>query len=66
MEEANSGYRDCSRKYMDIIQAGLRLDVDNPESSLIYTKPLSGHPVTYSASQAKLLLTWIEAGAENN
>lgn len=30
VEEANSGYRDCSRKYMDIIQAGLRVDFDNP------------------------------------
>ena len=30
VEEANSGYRDCSRKYMDIIQAGLRMDFDNP------------------------------------
>ncbi len=30
VEEANSGYRDCSRKYMDIIQAALRLDFDNP------------------------------------
>jgi 7-cyano-7-deazaguanine synthase len=29
VEEANSGYRDCSRKYMDIIQAGLRFDFDN-------------------------------------
>lgn len=29
VEEANSGYRDCSRKYMDIIQAALRLDFDN-------------------------------------
>lgn len=26
VEEANSGYRDCSRKYMDIIQAALRVD----------------------------------------
>lgn len=31
VEEANSGYRDCSRKYMDIIQAGLRMDFDNPK-----------------------------------
>jgi len=30
VEEANSGYRDCSRKYMDIIQAALRMDFDNP------------------------------------
>jgi len=29
VEEANSGYRDCSRKYMDLIQAALRLDFDN-------------------------------------
>lgn len=29
VEEANSGYRDCSRKYMDIIQAALRLDFDD-------------------------------------
>jgi len=31
VEEANSGYRDCSRKYMDIIQAALRLDLNNQE-----------------------------------
>jgi len=26
LEEANSGYRDCSRAYMDIIQSALRID----------------------------------------
>lgn len=26
LEEANSGYRDCSRRYMDIIQSALRMD----------------------------------------
>ena len=31
VEEANSGYRDCSRKYMDIIQAGLRFDFAWPD-----------------------------------
>lgn len=31
VEEANSGYRDCSRKYMDIIQAALRLDLNDPQ-----------------------------------
>lgn len=30
LEEANSGYRDCSRAYMDIIQQALRLDFANP------------------------------------
>ena len=27
---ANSGYRDCSREYMDLVQAALRLDLDDP------------------------------------
>jgi len=31
VESANSGYRDCTRKYMDIIQAGLRVDLDNQQ-----------------------------------
>lgn len=31
VEQANSGYRDCSRKYMDIIQAALRMDMGNSE-----------------------------------
>lgn len=30
LEAANSGYRDCSRAYMDLIQAALRLDFANP------------------------------------
>lgn len=34
VEEANSGYRDCSRKYMDIIQAALRLDFDDQSFSI--------------------------------
>ena len=31
LEEANSGYRDCSRRYMDIVQAALRVDFANPD-----------------------------------
>lgn len=31
IEEANSGYRDCSRSYMDRMQAILRLDLDDPD-----------------------------------
>ena len=34
VESANSGYRDCTRKYMDIIQAGLRVDLDNQQFSI--------------------------------
>jgi 7-cyano-7-deazaguanine synthase len=29
LEEANSGYRDCSRTYMDLIQSALRMDLGN-------------------------------------
>lgn len=30
LEGANSGYRDCSRHYMDLLQTILRMDLDNP------------------------------------
>ncbi len=30
LEEANSGYRDCSRNYMNLVQAALRLDFADP------------------------------------
>jgi 7-cyano-7-deazaguanine synthase len=31
LEAANSGYRDCSRDYMDLVQSALRLDFANPQ-----------------------------------
>lgn len=31
VEEANSGYRDCSRHYMDLMQQILRIDLDNDQ-----------------------------------
>ena len=30
VESANSGYRDCTRHYMDLIEEVLRIDFDNP------------------------------------
>ena len=30
LEEANSGYRDCNRHYMDLVEAALRLDLADP------------------------------------
>lgn len=30
VEESNSGYRDCSRLYMDIVQKALQIDFGNP------------------------------------
>ncbi len=30
LEQANSGYRDCSRAYMDLIQSALRIDFADP------------------------------------
>jgi 7-cyano-7-deazaguanine synthase len=34
LEVANSGYRDCSRKYVDLIEATLRLDLNNEKFSI--------------------------------
>lgn len=31
VDAANSGYRDCSRAYMDLMQDVLRIDLDNPQ-----------------------------------
>ncbi|WP_320112415.1 hypothetical protein [Draconibacterium orientale] len=42
------------------------VNTSNPESSLIYTKPLSSHSQTYSTAEAALVLTWITQGAQNN
>lgn len=35
VEAANSGYRDCTRAYMDLMQEVLRLDLDDPNFSII-------------------------------
>ena len=44
------------------------IDKDNPDQSLIYTKPhpSGSHPVKYSESDAARVLAWITQGAENN
>lgn len=34
VESANSGYRDCTRAYMDKMQDILRLDLDNPQFTI--------------------------------
>jgi 7-cyano-7-deazaguanine synthase len=34
VEGSNSGYRDCSRHYMDLMQTILRIDLDNPHFSI--------------------------------
>ncbi|MGK0182784.1 MAG: 7-cyano-7-deazaguanine synthase [Halioglobus sp.] len=34
VEEANSGYRDCSRLYMDLMEQILRMDLDDPEFTI--------------------------------
>lgn len=41
---------------------------DNPETSLIYTKPFpgGGHAKEYTKSQAATVLKWIQQGAQNN
>lgn len=60
VEEANSGYRDCSRKYMDIIQAGLRLDFDNPKfeikTPIIYMTKRQTMDLAYQMGELQFLL----------
>ena len=45
-----------------------RVDLSNPNQSLIYTKPEPGgsHPNTYSVDEAAIVLKWIEDGALDN
>jgi hypothetical protein len=42
------------------------VNLSDPESSRIYTVPLSSHVVTYTPIQAANVLNWIKQGAENN
>lgn len=35
VESANSGYRDCSRHYMDLMENILRIDLDNPRFEIL-------------------------------
>ncbi|ADI38680.1 7-cyano-7-deazaguanine synthase QueC [Waddlia chondrophila] len=35
VEGANSGYRDCSRDYMDLMEKILRIDLDNPRFEIV-------------------------------
>lgn len=56
--------------YQDIMNMNL-VDVNNPESSLIYWEPspdnTSAHTwKKYTASQAALVLQWIKQGAKDN
>jgi len=34
LDEANSGYRDCSRHYMNLMEEILRIDLDNPDFTI--------------------------------
>lgn len=60
VEEANSGYRDCSRKYMDIVQAALRLDFDNPsfeiKTPLVYMTKKQTMELGYQMGVLQFLL----------
>ena len=60
LEEANSGYRDCSRKYMEILQAALRVDFANPQfeikTPLVYLTKKQALDVAYQMGHAEFLL----------
>jgi 7-cyano-7-deazaguanine synthase len=60
VEEANSGYRDCSRKYMDIIQAALRMDFDNQsfeiKTPIVYMTKKQTMELSYQMGNLQYLL----------
>lgn len=60
VDESNSGYRDCSRKYMDIIQAGLRFDFANNQfdikTPLVYMTKKQTYELAYQMGHLHFLL----------
>lgn len=60
VDESNSGYRDCSRKYMDIIQAGLRFDFANNQfdikTPLVYMSKKQTMELAYQMGNLHFLL----------
>ncbi len=60
VEEANSGYRDCSRKYMDVIQAALRVDFANDlfeiKTPLVYMTKKQTMELGYQMGELQYLL----------
>jgi len=53
--------------YQNIMNNSL-VDIDNPEISIIYTKPAPGgsHSDTYTTDQSAVVLVWIQQGANDN
>jgi len=53
--------------YNNLINGGY-INTDNTESSSLYTKITSGHPTagTLNQTEIRLILTWIQEGAQNN
>lgn len=60
IEEANSGYRDCSRKYMDIIQASMRMDLASNDfdikTPLVYMNKKQTMELGYNMGVLQFLL----------
>jgi hypothetical protein len=54
--------------YQNLMSGGY-IDLNNPESSVIYVKVSSGHPggsSAFNSTERAILLKWIQEGAENN
>lgn len=58
----------AGKAYTSLTASDKYINLEDPASSLIYTKPHpdATHPKLYSAQQAALVLKWIEDGALNN
>lgn len=57
----------AANAYQSIMNNSL-VDIDNPELSIIYTKPVPGgsHSTTYTPDQSAVVLVWIQQGANDN
>lgn len=60
VESANSGYRDCSREYMDLMQQILRIDLDDAtfeiRTPLVYMTKLQTMELAYELGVLQFLL----------
>jgi 7-cyano-7-deazaguanine synthase len=60
LEEENSGYRDCSREYMDLLENILRIDLDNPRftirTPLVHMTKMASLEIAHSLGILSFLL----------
>lgn len=59
VEAWNSGYRDCTRSYMDLLEAILRIDLNNPYFSIATPLVFMTKPETYDLADSFGILDYL-------